>query len=104
MVDNSQGHSAYSEDALLVSRMNVKPGGKQARMHDGWFMRDGEKIAQSMIFSSDHPEFPNEPKGIKAVLSEQGLFRQGLHGKCQKCEDNKDDCCNKQILAIQPDF
>ncbi|KAF8231337.1 hypothetical protein L208DRAFT_1277353 [Tricholoma matsutake] len=30
MVNNSQGHSAYSEDALLVSRMNVNPGGKQA--------------------------------------------------------------------------
>jgi hypothetical protein len=69
MVDNSQGHSAYSEDALLVSRMNVKPGGKQARMRDGWFIRDGETITQSLIFSSDHPEFLNEPKGIKAVLS-----------------------------------
>jgi hypothetical protein len=32
MVDNSQGHSAYSEDALLASCMNVKPGGKQAHM------------------------------------------------------------------------
>jgi hypothetical protein len=30
MVDNSQGHSAYAEDALLVSQMNVNPGGKQA--------------------------------------------------------------------------
>ena len=31
MVDNSQGHSAYSEDALLVLQMkNVHPGGKQA--------------------------------------------------------------------------
>jgi hypothetical protein len=28
MVDNSQGHSAYSEDALLTTRMNVNPGGK----------------------------------------------------------------------------
>jgi hypothetical protein len=104
MVDNSQGHSAYSEDALLVSRMNVKPGGKQARMRDGWFIRDGETITQSLIFSSDHPEFPNEPKGIKAILSERGLFRPGLRGKCQKCEGDKDDCCNKQILAVQPDF
>src|SRR5882762_4833294 len=105
MVDNLQGHSAYSEDALLVSQMNVKPDGKQAHMHDGcWFMCDGEKIMQSLIFSSNHPEFLNEPKGIKAVLSEQGLFHPGLHGKCQKCEDDKDDCCNKQILAVQLDF
>ena len=30
MVDNSQGHSAYAVDALLTSRMNLRPGGKQA--------------------------------------------------------------------------
>ncbi|KAJ8580330.1 hypothetical protein M405DRAFT_890518, partial [Rhizopogon salebrosus TDB-379] len=70
MVNNSQGHSAYAEDALLVSRMNVKPGGKQARMHDGWFMRDGHKISQPMIFPCDHSAFPNEPKGIKVILTE----------------------------------
>ena len=32
MVDNLQGHSAYAEDALLVSQMNVNPGGAQAHM------------------------------------------------------------------------
>ena len=40
MVDNSQGHSAYAEDALLTSRMNMNPGGKQARLRDGWYIRD----------------------------------------------------------------
>ncbi|KAF8168736.1 hypothetical protein BJ912DRAFT_913240 [Pholiota molesta] len=66
MVDNSQGHAAYATDALLVSRMNLRPGGKQARMRDGWFMgANGEKIMQPMIFSPNHPDFPNEPKGIK---------------------------------------
>ncbi|KAG1781318.1 hypothetical protein EV702DRAFT_963062 [Suillus placidus] len=67
MVDNSQGHSAYSEDALLVSCMNVKPGGKQAHMRDGWFMQDGIKVIQQMVYPLDHPEFPNKPKGMKAV-------------------------------------
>ena len=38
MVDNSQGHLAYKEDALVILCMNVNPGGKQARMHDTWFM------------------------------------------------------------------
>ena len=105
MVDNSQGHSAYAEDALLVSRMNVKPAGKQARMHAGWYMCNGHKVSQPMIFPSDHPEFPNEPKGIKAVLSERGIFQTRLRGKCQnKCEGDKDDCCNKRILEVQPDF
>lgn len=41
MIDNSQGHSAYGEDSLLVTRMNVKPGGKQARMREGWFEVNG---------------------------------------------------------------
>ncbi|KAF7308048.1 hypothetical protein MKEN_01167100 [Mycena kentingensis (nom. inval.)] len=36
LIDNSQGHSAYSEDALLAQRMNLNPGGKQARMRAGW--------------------------------------------------------------------
>ncbi|KAF8810713.1 hypothetical protein BYT27DRAFT_7209170 [Phlegmacium glaucopus] len=70
MVDNSQGHSAYSVDALVVSRMNMKPGGKQARMRNGWYMQSGVKIAQPMIFPSDHPEFLDMPKGIKQVLTE----------------------------------
>ncbi|KAI5832086.1 hypothetical protein K523DRAFT_370933, partial [Schizophyllum commune Tattone D] len=70
LIDNSQGHSAYSVDALLATRMNLKPGGKQARMRDGWFMRDGKKVIQSMIFPASHAEHPNQPKGIKAYLRE----------------------------------
>ncbi|KAJ7808094.1 hypothetical protein B0H14DRAFT_3762916 [Mycena olivaceomarginata] len=38
MVDHSQGHCMYRLDALLVSRMNLNPGGKQVLMHDGWWM------------------------------------------------------------------
>jgi len=50
---------------------------------------------------SSHPEFLNEPKGIKAVLSEWGLFHPGLSGKCQKCEDDKDDCCKSRSLQFR---
>jgi hypothetical protein len=103
LIDNSQGHSAYSEDALLVSRMNVRPGGKQARMRDGWFIRNGEKIIQPMIFPSHHSTNPSEPKGIKAVLTERGLYQAKLRGRCEKkCEFNA--CCNKRILELQADF
>ncbi|KDQ30052.1 hypothetical protein PLEOSDRAFT_1036066 [Pleurotus ostreatus PC15] len=67
LVDNSQGHSAYAKDALLTSRMNMRmrPGGKQPRMKDGWFMRSEDKIPQRMVFPLDHPEFPDQPKGMK---------------------------------------
>jgi hypothetical protein len=78
MVDNSQGHSAYSKDALLVSRMNVNPGGKQAWMHDGWFTCEGLKITQPMIFPANHPTYLNIAKGIKAVLTECGLYEDRL--------------------------
>jgi hypothetical protein len=46
LIDNSQCHSAYSEDALLASRMNVKPGGKQAHMRNGWYWSGGQKTIQ----------------------------------------------------------
>jgi hypothetical protein len=75
LIDNSQGHSAYSEDALLVSQMNVKPGGKQAHVRDGWYLHEGQKIVQLMIFPADHPQYPNAPKGIKAVLTKCGLYQ-----------------------------
>ncbi|KAH9913281.1 uncharacterized protein B0H18DRAFT_888533, partial [Fomitopsis serialis] len=65
MVDNSQGHSAYAEDALLVSRMNLKPGGKQARLRDGWFMRDGQRVPQQMNFPANHRDNPGLQKGIR---------------------------------------
>ena len=70
MVDNSQGHSAYASDALLLSQMNVNPGGKQSLMRDGWYLHDGQKIIQPMIFPCDHPDHPNATKGIKAVMKE----------------------------------
>lgn len=68
MVNNSQGHSAYAEDALLTSQMNLRPCGKQASLRDRWFMKDGRKVIQSMQFPADHPEFPGMPKGMKQVL------------------------------------
>ena len=54
MVNNSQGHSAYSPDTLLVSWMNVNPGGKQGILWDGWYTRDGQKVVQPMVFPHDH--------------------------------------------------
>jgi hypothetical protein len=105
MVDNSQGHSAYAEDALLVSRMNLKPGGKQARLKDGWFFQAGQRIVQKMIFPSDHPEFPDMPKGMKQVLMERGLWSNKLLMHCKdKCQAGGMTCCAKRILELQPDF
>ena len=105
MVDNSQGHCAYAEDALLVSRMNLRPGGKQAYMRDGWYLDDANnKIIQPMVFPPDHPDFPGLPKGMKQVLIERGLWQNKLHMQCKICPDERTACCVKQILGLQPDF
>ncbi|KIJ38236.1 hypothetical protein M422DRAFT_259146 [Sphaerobolus stellatus SS14] len=65
LIDNSQGHSAYAEDALLTSRMNMRPGGKQANLRDGWFMNNGQKLIQKMNFPENHPQYPSQPKGMQ---------------------------------------
>ena len=105
MVNNSQGHSAYLEDALLVSWMNVSPGGKQACMHNGWFIQDGQKILRPMIFPLDHPtNNMDQPKGIKIVLAEHRIIHPGLCGQCKKCDLESESCCLKRIFENQPDF
>ena len=105
MIDNSQGHSAYAEDALLSSRMNLKLGGKQAQLRDGWYMQYGQKIIQKMVFLKDHPEFPDQPKGMKQVLIERQLWSNGLCMQCtRKCDMDTTQCCAKRILELQPDF
>ncbi|KAJ3771087.1 hypothetical protein FB446DRAFT_765548 [Lentinula raphanica] len=80
LVDNSQGHASYASDALRASAMNLKPGGKQPRMHPGWYIRDGIKVVQSMVFPLDHHTHPNQPKGMKAILQERvDLIRKWEH-------------------------
>lgn len=61
----------------------MKPGGKQAKMRDGWHMQNGFQVAQKMCFPSDHAEFPKEPKGMRQVLIEQGLWQDKLVMKCE---------------------
>ncbi|RPD61169.1 hypothetical protein L226DRAFT_451296 [Lentinus tigrinus ALCF2SS1-7] len=84
LVDNSQGHSCYAEDALRVSQMNFHPGGTQARMRNGWYVKDGQKVIQPMVYPADHPEYPDKPKGMKTVLMERGLWRSSLRMKCKE--------------------
>ncbi|KAJ7097351.1 hypothetical protein C8R44DRAFT_835029 [Mycena epipterygia] len=70
IVDNSQGHSAYAPDTLLVSRMNTKPHGKQARMRPGWFIKNGERVKK---YLREHCDYTfetlkeNMPKALASV-------------------------------------
>ena len=101
LFDNSSNHGCMPDDALMVSRMNLKPGGKQAHMKDGINSLTGEK--QPM-------DFPNgEQKGIKVVLQERGLWRDKLRLDCGSLESTeihplKDYCCARHVLEVEPDF
>jgi hypothetical protein len=106
MVDNSQGHSAYPADALLVQRMNLGPGGKKPCMRNGWFMRGGEKVSHSMVMPSTDSGSP-QPKGMQMILEERGLWpRGGLRLKCPKnsCIPEATTCCATRLMSLQPDF
>ena len=45
LLDHSPIHAAMAPDELNTNRMNVKPGGQQAYMKDGYFYRDGIKVS-----------------------------------------------------------
>ena len=66
--DNSSCHNAYSDDALLASRMNAKPGGKQPALRNTIW--NGQ--AQKMVFSI------GVPKGQIQILKERHCYVQGM--------------------------
>jgi hypothetical protein len=49
--DNSSGHASFAPDALLASRMNLGPGGKNVKvMRDGWYIDgNGQKVTTTLI-------------------------------------------------------
>ncbi|CAG8737793.1 3444_t:CDS:1, partial [Gigaspora rosea] len=73
---------------------------------------------QSMIIEEDHfvydkktKKFINlrgEPKGIKWVLSDRELWREGMPLECTSCKQKSSsnivDCCARRLMANQPDF
>ena len=59
-----------------------------------------------MNFPADHPKFPDQPKGMKQILTKRGLYRAKLKMQCKKpdCDADATHCCAKCILDLQPDF
>ena len=43
-MDHSPIHSKKGDDSLNAKRMNVRPGGKQPLMEDGWYEKNGVKV------------------------------------------------------------
>ena len=83
LTNQSSGHTAYSDDALNVNRMNIKDGGKQSTLRDtSW----NEKLQRMK-----HPN--GKPRGVKTILEERGVNTSGMVG---------DDM--RKILSRHPDF
>lgn len=86
--DWSSNHHCFASDALQATQMNVRPGGKQPKMRDGWYLdKSGNRIVQPMVDSN------GEPKGLKIVLEERGLWKAGM------IQEEMVD-----LLSSQPDF
>ena len=105
LFDWSSGHAAMAENALVASRMNLKCAGKQPVMHDTVIQehypnaRDPRlrKIGatQHMTFKRDEAPygwkrsdegtavFEGKPKGLRQILEERGIWKEGmtLHGR-----------------------
>ena len=104
MFDNATSHSAYALDALRARSMSLRPGGAQSLLRSGFNPHTGK--SQEMIF-------PNgQAKGLKVVLEERSLWRQGLKLQCKRPGTNKllktcllgGECCARAIIASQLDF
>ncbi|CAJ0762844.1 18952_t:CDS:2 [Entrophospora sp. SA101] len=111
--DQSTNHNAMAEDALIVTRMNLGPAKKQAKLHDGWYTnKEGEKCIQKMVFGDEADiELRGEPKGIQLVLTECGLWpAEKIRLVCDQCsgkmekDPNRQNCCARRILSCQLDF
>ncbi|KAF4695818.1 hypothetical protein FOZ60_003414 [Perkinsus olseni] len=96
LTDRSPIHCKFAEDALNARTMNVKPGGRQPKMRDGWFWSNGRRITQTMVFPATHPVYPGLPKGLREVCRERfgaeaisGKRHEDLVGMLSACEDFK---------------
>ncbi|RIB29564.1 hypothetical protein C2G38_2155049 [Gigaspora rosea] len=79
--DNAMVHMAMAPDALKANKMNLNPKGHQPKMHPTTW--DGN--VQSLVIPSDYPDvnLRGQAKGMKKVLQECGLWRDGLMADCK---------------------
>ena len=115
--DNAANHACFAEDALLARRINLRVGGKQPRMRNGF--NEATQEIQPMVFPEDHHDvlLRGKPKGLKQVLTERGLWRnrapdgQAFLLECPTSHNRpgcnpslNGDCCARAVMSKQPDF
>jgi len=90
--DNSSGHACKAENALVASRMNLNPSGKQPLMWDTTITSPGpdyplmSHVKEHMVFQpGDYdvtPHLLNISKAIKHILQEKCFWIAGLQAQC----------------------
>jgi hypothetical protein len=104
--DSATSHAAFAADALQAKQMNLGCSSKQPQMRPTTY---GNRIVQEMCFPLAHsPLLYGEPKGLKIVLEEHGLWQPGLRLECKDkknnpCKDGRAYCV-RNVMANQPDF
>lgn len=123
-VDHSKNHLKYADDALKVSKLKMKLGGKSYKMRDSYISSEeclgkGKRVlnvgdyqkftydeASGGPFGSNLPkeEWLNQPKEMKQILIERGLynpnmnFRRDMEGILESLPDFKNEKCALQNL------
>ena len=83
---------AMAEDAVDVSKVNVGPGGKQARLRDTVWAGKLQKMCFNICV----------PKGMKIILEERGINTDSLHKEdMQMILKNHEDFWNEKSRIIR---
>ena len=85
--DHSCDHTAFAEDALIASKINKGPGGKQPKMRDTVWNGQPQTMAL--------PD--GRPKGAALVLEERGYNTRGMKlGEMRAILADHDDFKNEK--------
>jgi hypothetical protein len=117
--DHSSNHCAYPPHALRASQLqwaddsNAKD--RPAPSTDGWYMKDGVKVAQ--VMNKKHGgSGPLVRRGMDSLLTERGKNKKGLAMVCKMCtlersrgfkgkiDTDRKACCGRRIFETEPDF
>ncbi|KAA8914313.1 hypothetical protein FN846DRAFT_758996, partial [Sphaerosporella brunnea] len=117
--DNATNHNSFHPKALVASRMQLAPGGKQPEMKEGFDYNRG--LPQAMVYPDNYKDvfLRGKTKGLKVVLKERGLWPESgrnpfgnkfllecpttySRSGCLPKEEGR--CCAKSVMAAQRDF